>query len=132
MGTSAVGGGNAVGGGAPAGAVGGGAPAGAVGGGAPANRTNNYAPAASGSAPSQQQAAPSSPTGNPPTSGGVIGGQTGALPSGQVAPTPQSPTGLAVPAEDGVSTKTVPSRPCSTAAKETDGTTTCVGIRDKR
>jgi hypothetical protein len=31
-----------------------------------------------------------------------------------------------------VSSKTVPARPCTTAAKETDGTTTCVGIPDKR
>ena len=30
------------------------------------------------------------------------------------------------PAEDGISTKIVPARPCSTAARETDGTTTCV------
>jgi hypothetical protein len=41
-------------------------------------------------------------------------------------------TGLSKPAEDGVSTKIVPAKPCSTAAKETDGTTTCVGIPDKR
>lgn len=88
-GTSAGGGGTAVGGGAPAGAVGGGAPAGAVGGGAPAtSTTNNSAPAASPSAPAQKQAAPTTPADNPPTSGGVIGGNTGAPPAGQVAPAP--------------------------------------------
>jgi hypothetical protein len=54
------------------------------------------------------------------------------LPGGQVAPTPQSRIGLSVPTEDGVSSKTVPARPCTTAARETDGTTTCVGIPDKR
>jgi hypothetical protein len=31
-------------------------------------------------------------------------------------------------APDGVSTKTVQAIPCSTAADETDGTTTCIGI----
>lgn len=38
--------------------------------------------------------------------------------------------GLNVVAPDG-STKTVKAVPCSTAARETDGTTTCVGIPDK-
>jgi hypothetical protein len=40
---------------------------------------------------------------------------------------PDSTTGLSRPAADG-STRTVPSRPCSAAAHETDGTSTCVGI----
>jgi len=39
-----------------------------------------------------------------------------------------SPTGLSKPAEDGISTKIVPAKPCTSAARETDGTTTCVGI----
>jgi hypothetical protein len=43
-----------------------------------------------------------------------------------------SPTGLAKPSADGTSTTIVPARPCSTAARETDGTTTCVGIPGKR
>jgi hypothetical protein len=43
-----------------------------------------------------------------------------------------SSSGLAKPAADGVSTKIVPAKPCSTAAHETDGTTTCVGIPNKR
>jgi hypothetical protein len=42
-----------------------------------------------------------------------------------------SPTGLAVAGPDG-STKIVPARPCSEAARETDGTTTCVGIPGRR
>jgi hypothetical protein len=42
------------------------------------------------------------------------------------------PTGLAQPADDGVSTKIVPAKPCSSAARETDGTTTCVGIPQPR
>jgi hypothetical protein len=36
--------------------------------------------------------------------------------------------GLDKVAPDGVSTKTVRAVPCSTAAHETDGTTTCIGI----
>jgi hypothetical protein len=39
-----------------------------------------------------------------------------------------SDTGLNKVAEDGVSTKTVRAVPCSIAARETDGTTTCIGI----
>jgi|GraSoiStandDraft_25_1057303.scaffolds.fasta_scaffold606231_1 hypothetical protein len=39
-----------------------------------------------------------------------------------------SDTGLNKVAEDGVSTTTVRAVPCSTAARETDGTTTCIGI----
>jgi hypothetical protein len=41
---------------------------------------------------------------------------------------PQSNAGLAKEAADG-STRVVPAVPCTTAARETDGTTTCVGIR---
>jgi hypothetical protein len=41
---------------------------------------------------------------------------------------PGGQTGLDVVAEDGVSTKTIKAVPCSVAARETDGTTTCVGI----
>jgi hypothetical protein len=40
----------------------------------------------------------------------------------------QSETGLSKVAPDGVSTKIVRAVPCSTAARETDGTTTCIGI----
>jgi hypothetical protein len=43
----------------------------------------------------------------------------------------QSGPGLNKVAEDGVSTKTVRAVPCSTAARETDGTTTCVGIPER-
>jgi hypothetical protein len=51
---------------------------------------------------------------------------------GVAAEEPFSATGLAKPGADGVTTKIVPARPCSRAAKETDGTTTCVGIPDRR
>jgi hypothetical protein len=43
---------------------------------------------------------------------------------------PGSQTGRDVVASDGVSTKTVKAVPCSTVARETDGTTTCIGIPD--
>ena len=54
----------------------------------------------------------------------------------EVTPQPGSPllpgtqTGLDKVAEDGISTKTIKAVPCSTFARETDGTTTCVGIPD--
>jgi hypothetical protein len=41
---------------------------------------------------------------------------------------PATDAGLDKVAADGVSTRTVPARPCSTAARESDGTTTCIGI----
>jgi hypothetical protein len=41
---------------------------------------------------------------------------------------PATDTGLDKVAADGVSTETVPAVPCSKAARETDGTTTCIGI----
>ena len=145
----------AVGGGAPAGRVGGGPPAGAVGGGAPGS-TNPAGNGAAGTGDPALNAAgvKSLPAENPasgleaaPTTGGVIGeniGAGGASPpmSGQarsnpVAPKtvegvaeqlPSSTVGRAEPGPDGVSTRIVAPRPCSTAAHETDGTTTCVGI----
>jgi hypothetical protein len=66
--------------------------------------------------------------------------QDGAYPSGipgapaippSVGPLPEVDTGPGwnVAAPDG-STKTVNSVPCSAAAQETDGTTTCIGIPD--
>jgi hypothetical protein len=41
---------------------------------------------------------------------------------------PDSETGRDLVASDGISTKTVKAAPCGTAAHETDGFTTCVGI----
>jgi hypothetical protein len=41
---------------------------------------------------------------------------------------PAAQTGRDIVASDGVSTETVKAVPCGTAARETDGTTTCVGI----
>jgi hypothetical protein len=45
---------------------------------------------------------------------------------------PNSQTGRDLVASDGVSTETVRAVPCSTAARETDGTTTCIGIPERR
>jgi hypothetical protein len=44
---------------------------------------------------------------------------------------PAEQIGRDIVADDGVSTKTVRAAPCTTAARETDGTTTCVGIPGK-
>ena len=54
----------------------------------------------------------------------------GAAPASQPNALPEINTGpgLDKVAPDGVSTKTVRAVPCSTAARETDGTTTCIGI----
>jgi hypothetical protein len=43
---------------------------------------------------------------------------------------PGTQTGRDIVADDGISTKTVKAVPCGTAARETDGTTTCIGIPD--
>jgi hypothetical protein len=45
---------------------------------------------------------------------------------------PNSQTGRDIVASDGVSTETVRAVPCSTAARGTDGTTTCIGIPERR
>ena len=65
--------------------------------------------------------APSGPAGSPgpdvvPQPGGPLN--------------PGSQTGRDVVASDGISTKTVKAVPCSTVARETDGSTTCIGIPD--
>jgi hypothetical protein len=57
---------------------------------------------------------------------------TGGAPSEGTAWLPGTTTGLDKVGDDGVSTKTVKAVPCGAAARETDGTTTCIGIPDKR
>ncbi len=82
-------------------------------------------PGPAASAPLAKEPAPKgytgayAPAGTPPTPY-----STGVLPEVDSGP------GLARPAPDG-STKTVKAVPCSTAAHETDGFTTCVGIPDQ-
>jgi len=84
-------------------------------------------PAPANSPPRASEPAPKgytgayAPAGTPPTPY-----STGPLPQSDQGP------GLNVVAPDGVSTRTVKAVPCSTAARETDGSTTCVGIPAKR
>jgi hypothetical protein len=67
-----------------------------------------------GPAASQPIGAGTPPAGGPPEIGGPL--------------LPATDAGLDKVASDGISTRTVRAAPCSTAARETDGTTTCVGI----
>ena len=57
---------------------------------------------------------------------------TGVAPSEGTPWFPGTTTGLDKVGEDGISTKTVKAIPCSTAARGTDGFTTCIGIPDER
>ena len=69
-------------------------------------------------------------------SASTVGVAPAGSPSPDVVPqpggplSPGTPTGRDVVASDGISTKTVKAVPCSTVARETDGTTTCIGIPD--
>jgi hypothetical protein len=79
-------------------------------------------------------------TASPPQAGEPAPkGYTGAYAPAGTPPTPYSNgplpqtsegPGLNIVAPDGVSTRTVKAVPCGTVARETDGTTTCVGIPD--
>ena len=80
------------------------------------------------------QQAPPTIEDRPPQTVGVAPAGTPTPPIAGVVPQqggplyPAAQTGLDVVADDGVSTKNVRAVPCGTAARETDGTTTCVGI----
>jgi len=78
-------------------------------------------PALAQQAPGTAPASSTAPA-SPPT--------VGAAPAEGSPMLPGTQTGLDKVGDDGVSTKTVRSVRCSTSAKETDGTTTCVGIPD--
>jgi hypothetical protein len=80
-----------------------------------------------------QQAAPGSSLPETAGSASPTPPATGAIPRNVVPQAggplfPDKESGLDKVANDGVSTKTVRAAPCSTAAQETDGFTTCVGI----
>jgi len=66
----------------------------------------------------------------------TVGVAPAGSPGSDVVPQPGGPlspgtqTGRDVVASDGISTKTVKAVPCGTAARETDGSTTCIGIPD--
>ena len=70
------------------------------------------------------------------TTVGVAPSGPAGAPGPNVVPQPGGPlnpgtqTGRDVVASDGISTETVKAVPCSTVARETDGTTTCIGIPD--
>lgn len=74
--------------------------------------------------PTATKAAPTTSTTAAPPSTDIRPNQTPYLPESQV--------GLDKVAGDGVTTKTVKAVPCSTFARETDGSTTCVGIQPER
>ena len=69
-------------------------------------------------------------------SASTVGVAPAGSPGPDVVPQPGGPlnpgtqTGRDVVASDGISTKTVKAVPCSSVARETDGTTTCIGIPD--
>jgi len=88
--------------------------------GSPAGSTPSSNPPAmhSGAGGPSPPALGQSPPAAPPAGGGISAAEKQTF----------SPTGLSKLAEDGISTKIVPAKPCTSAARETDGTTTCVGI----
>ena len=68
--------------------------------------------------------------GTPGTGAPVTSGAPSALSFGGPLPEVNTGPGLNIVGPDGVSTKTVKAAPCGLAARETDGTTTCVGISE--
>jgi hypothetical protein len=68
--------------------------------------------------------------GTPGTGAPVPSSAPSALPFGGPLPEVNTGPGLNIVGPDGVSTKTVKAAPCGLAARETDGTTTCVGISE--
>jgi len=82
-------------------------------------------PGAVDSNPAANPANPSVPTTGPAPANNV---PVGSVPVGGDPLTPRTDTGLDKVANDGVSTTVVPAVSCGTTARETDGTTTCVGI----
>jgi hypothetical protein len=77
---------------------------------------------------------PSSGTATPPVAASPSAGVVDTPPSAGGSPEvggplfPATDAGLDKVASDGISTRTVRAAPCSKAARETDGTTTCIGI----
>ena len=68
--------------------------------------------------------------GTPGTGAPVPSGAPSPLPFGGPLPEVNTGPGLNIVGPDGVSTKTVKAVPCGLAARETDGTSTCVGISE--
>jgi hypothetical protein len=84
------------------------------------------ASAAFAQTPGSNTAAP--PSAASPWSGVVVTPPLGGPPEVGGPLLPATDAGWDRVAPDGVSTQTVPAVPCSKAARETDGTTTCIGI----
>jgi hypothetical protein len=111
----------------------------------PAGETIGHPPPLAGPPPAAgppQAATPSGTVAPSPQAGAPAAkGYLGAYTSGPAAaPTPYTTgplplantgPGLNVVGPDGVSTKAVRAIPCGSAARETDGFTTCVGISDE-
>jgi hypothetical protein len=68
--------------------------------------------------------------GTPGTGAPVPSGAPSPLPFGGPLPEVNTGPGLNIVGPDGVSTRTVKAVPCGLAARETDGTTTCVGTSE--
>lgn len=112
-------------------------------GGKPVGDTIGHPPPLPGPPPIPEPPAKTSPppTASPPqASEPAPKGYTGAYAPAGTPPTPYSTGPLPQPSEgpglntvapDGVSTRTVKAVPCGTVARETDGSTTCVGIPDR-
>jgi len=82
----------------------------------------------------QQQGPAVDPTAPPPAAAAPPSSGVSTVGVAPPVGSPQNPgtdVGLDKVGDDGVSTKTVKAVPCSTAARETDGSTTCVGIPDR-
>jgi hypothetical protein len=95
--------------------------------------------ATTGAAPSRAATGGAAPSSNAGSSPNASNNKEGAAADSRVSPIqglgdsgPFSPTGLSQQGPDGVSTVIVAARPCGVAARETDGTTTCIGIPKKR
>jgi hypothetical protein len=72
------------------------------------------------------------PDGAPPLTPLAPPAPNGAAPLPPTGLLPSTTLGSDRAADDAASTRTVKAVPCSTAARETDGFTTCIGIPDQR
>lgn len=62
------------------------------------------------------------------TSSGTVSSAPVAAGDNALLGPPSLTVGRSIPTADGVGTKTVPAKPCTAAARGTDGTTTCIGV----
>jgi hypothetical protein len=100
---------------------------GAIGGGSYGSYTTGAAPGRTDAAGGAAPAAPNASSQEAPAAESRVSPIQGLSDNA-----PFSPTGWSRPGPDGLSTVIVAARPCSLAARETDGTTTCIGIPKQR